>query len=183
LNDRLGTILKKKRIRAALPHIQGRFLDIGCGHNDLVKAYKDKGRDGLGVDVYPWPGADVVVEDTARLPYEDSSFDTLSIIAALNHIPNRKEVLAEARRVLKPGGRLIITMIPPTISRIWHKLRKPWDVDQTERGMKEGEVWGITPAQVRQLLTEAGFAIGPQKRFMMGINYLVVGLSNKQEEK
>jgi SAM-dependent methyltransferase len=44
-----------------------------------------------------------------RLPFEDSSFDALTCIDAINHLPDRPRVLAEWRRVLKPGGHLLFT--------------------------------------------------------------------------
>ena len=78
------------------------------------------------------PLTELVVPDTARLPYDDQSFDTVSILAALNHIPNRGDVLKEAFRLLRPGGRIILTMIPPTISKVWHFLRRPWDADDRD---------------------------------------------------
>ena len=172
MNDALGRRLRKWRTNTVLPHVTGRLLDIGCGHNDLVRQYgTDKGK---GVDVYPWDGCDVVVEDTAKLPFADGEFNTATIIAALNHIPNRADVLKEAYRVLAPGGKMIITMLSPGVSKVWHLLRRPWDEDQTERGMKEGEVWGITPKGVRELLTSAGFRMSREKRFMLGMNRLFV---------
>ena len=171
MNDRLGKYLLNWRIKTVLPHVRGRLLDIGCGANELARKH---GQNSLGVDVFQWGDVDLVVEDTAKLPYDDASFDTCSILAALNHIPNRGDVLKEAYRVLKPGGRMILTMIPPTISQVWHFLRRPWDADQTERGMKEGEVWGLTPAAVRKLLTDAGFVVRTEKRFMLGINRMTV---------
>src|ERR671919_170551 len=115
MHDTLGEVLAKRRVKAVLPHIKGRLLDVGCGSNRLVRHYAD----GVGVDVYPWPGADVIVNDTAALQWKSESFDTVTIVAALNHIPNRVAVLNECRRVLKPGGRLIITMLTPRTSRIW----------------------------------------------------------------
>ena len=172
MNDRLGKRLLAWRIKTVLPHVSGRLLDIGCGANELARRH---GHGSLGVDVFQWGDVDLVVPDTAKLPYDDGSFDTVSILAALNHIPNRGEVLKEAYRVLRPGGRMILTMIPPTISQVWHFLRRPWDADQTERGMKDGEVWGLTPAAVNQLLTNAGFAVTTEKRFMLGINRLTIG--------
>ena len=45
----------------------------------------------------------------ARLPFEDSGFDAISCIDAINHLPDRPRVLKEWRRVLKPGGRLLFT--------------------------------------------------------------------------
>jgi len=138
MHDALGEALATRRVRAVLPHISGRLLDVGCGSNRLVRHYAN----GVGVDVHPWPGADVIVADTATLQWESASFDTVTIIAALNHIPNRAAVLNECRRVLRPGGRVVITMLTPRTSRIWHWLRAPWDADQRERGMRPGEVLG-----------------------------------------
>lgn len=171
MEDRLGRTLMRLRIDAVLPQIRGRLLDIGCGTNELVKAYDGP---GTGVDVYPWEGTDLVVEDTADLPYEAASFDTVTVVAALNHIPNRQEVLQEAARVLSPGGHLVMTMIPPGISRVWHFLRKPWDVDQSERGMVEGEVYGLTPGDTDRMLQQAGFEVTFHRRFMLGVNRLTV---------
>lgn len=169
MKDLLGKKLLEWRIRAALPYIRGRLLDIGCGTNQLVTAYQGK---GIGVDIHPWDGVDQVVEDTANLPFTDGEFETVTIIAALNHIPNREAVLREAYRVLSTSGRIVITMIPPLISRIWHKIREPWDVDQSERGMKEGEVFGISNSDVLEMLEEAGFEPIGHTRFMLGLNHL-----------
>jgi SAM-dependent methyltransferase len=170
MHDSLGEALAKRRVRAVLPHVSGRLLDIGCGSNRLVRHYAN----GIGVDVHPWPGADVVVADTATLQWEPASFDTITIIAALNHIPNRAAVLNECRRVLRPGGRVVITMLTPRTSRIWHWLRAPWDADQRERGMQPGEVYGFTSAQLLDLFARAGFTLLSQRRFMLGLNRLYV---------
>ena len=161
----------RRRIAAVLPHLRGRLLDVGCGTNELVAAYP---AEGVGVDVYPWQGVDRVVDDAADLPFDDASFDSSTIVAALNHIPNRRQVLREVRRVLKTDGRIVITMISPGISRVWHFLRRPWDADQKERGMVAGEVYGLTRDEVRGLLTEAGFEIEHEARFMLGLNRLAV---------
>lgn len=171
MKDILGRYLLNWRIKAVLPHIHGRLLDIGCGTNDLVKSYKGE---GVGIDVYQWGDVDLVVDDSSKLPFDNAAFDTVTIIAALNHIPNRHEVLVEAHRVLRPNGGIIITMIPPKISAIWHFLRRPWDADQAERQMKPGEVFGLTPGEVRNLLFEAGFGILSERKFMFGINRITV---------
>lgn len=44
-----------------------------------------------------------------NLAFEDSDFDAIMCIDAINHLPNRPRVLAEWRRVLKPGGQLLFT--------------------------------------------------------------------------
>jgi SAM-dependent methyltransferase len=156
-----------------LTAVQGRLLDIGCGENCLVRAWRAKGGDGVGVDVYPWPGLDLVVEDSAHLPFDTASFDTVTLVACLNHIPERKAVLAEVRRLLPPGGRLIITALTPMVSRIWH-MWAFWDADQHERGMKEGEVWGFAPGEVAALATEAGFRLDEETGFSWNLNRMFV---------
>lgn len=178
MQDAFGEALAKRRVKAVLPHIKGRLLDVGCGSNKLVRHYAN----GVGVDVYPWPGADVIVHDTAALQWKSESFDTVTIVAALNHIPNRVAVLNECRRVLKPGGRLIITMLTPRTSRIWHWLRAPWDADQRDRGMQPGEVYGFTSAQLLELFRRAGFTLVSQQRFMCGLNRVYVfGLDQRSQ--
>ena len=171
MKDKVGKVLLAKRVKTVLPYIEGYLLDIGCGTKELVKSYSGK---GIGIDVYQWGDVDIVVKDSSKLPFEDQTFDTVTIIAALNHIPNRSQVLRESKRVLKDTGKLIVTMIPPKISRIWHGVRKPWDADQSERGMKEGEVYGLTENELSKLLSEAGFETILKKKFMLGVNNLTI---------
>ena len=170
MHDALGSALAEQRMKAVLPHVKGRLLDLGRGSNSLVRMYAN----GVGVDVYPWPGADVVVDDSASLSWESQSFDTIAIVAALNHMPNRRAVLQECRRVLRPNGHVVVTMLTPRTSRIWHWLRSRWDADQVERGMKPGEVYGFTPAALIGLFASCGFILSTQSRFMLGFNRLYV---------
>lgn len=166
MNDCVGRKLEAMRIQTVLPFIKGRLLDIGCGMNRLVRTYGN----GVGVDVHNWGNVDYVVEDSAKLPFDAASFDTVTIIAALNHIPNREEVLKECGRVLKPDGRLVITMITPRVSALWHLLRAPWDADQQERGMVEGEVYGFTAKQLIGLAQAQGFTLLTREKFMLQLN-------------
>jgi SAM-dependent methyltransferase len=171
VKDRLGRWLMNWRRQAVLPHVRGRLLDLGCGMNALVLSYQGQ---GVGVDVYQWGAVDVIIEDAARLPFADGTFDTVTIVAALNHIPNRAEALADVHRVLKDGGRVIVTMLAPLVSRLWHGLRRPWDADQTARGMVEGEVYGLSRRRMRRLLADARFEIVREQRFMLGLNRLTI---------
>ncbi len=47
------------RVGMVLKHVRGRLLDIGCGKNRLARAYREKGGDGIGVDVYDWGNVDL----------------------------------------------------------------------------------------------------------------------------
>jgi 2-polyprenyl-3-methyl-5-hydroxy-6-metoxy-1,4-benzoquinol methylase len=50
-----------------------------------------------------------VADATRRLPFSEGSFDAITCIDAINHLPDRPGVIAEWARVLKPGGRLLFT--------------------------------------------------------------------------
>src|SRR4051812_47365087 len=69
------------RTGLVLRQVRGRLLDIGCGENHLVRQYREQHGEGIGVDVYPWANVDKVVENTAHLPYNDGSFDTITFVA------------------------------------------------------------------------------------------------------
>lgn len=176
MKDSVGIMLMRWRNRVALPFLRGDVCDVGCGTNTLVQEYRRlcPGSRSVGVDIHPWEGVDQCIKNAGALPFEDNSFDTVACIAAFNHIANRREFLHEAGRLLRPEGQLVLTMIPPGISAIWHFIRSPWDADQHERGMEKGEVYGFTFNQIREELAMAGFVITETRRFMLGVNCLYV---------
>ncbi|HKE87880.1 MAG TPA: class I SAM-dependent methyltransferase [Vicinamibacterales bacterium] len=163
------TTLEDERIAAVAPHLHGRVLDVGAGTNRLVRLHGD----GVGVDVHDWGGGARIVEDAARLPFADASFDSVTFVACLNHIPNRGAALVEARRVIRSGGTLAITMIDPILGGIGHAI---WwyGEDRHRGGMKPGEVGGLWPRDVVNLCTRAGFALCRHRRFVYGMNHLFV---------
>lgn len=168
LGTPLTRLLGRWRVAAVLPQLNGRVLDVGCGSNRLVREHGC----GVGVDVFPWQGVDLVIEDAGRLPFADESFDCVTFLASLNHIPNREQALCEAYRVLRPGGRVLITMLTPLVGRVWHRLMRWRDPDQQVRGMQTGEVWGIADASVRRMLGGAGFVGWRINTFQCGLNRL-----------
>ena len=169
----LLTTNKDIRFGLVLKETKGRLLDIGCGENELVSAYRLHGGQGLGVDVHPWPGVDLILKDSANLPFKNDTFETVTFVACINHIPNRDMVLHEAHRVLSDTGRLLITNLSPFISRIWHFIAF-WDKDQHERGMQEGEVWGLTISDLEALLSAARFQVQEMVKFSWGLNQLLI---------
>ncbi len=161
------------RYKKVLKHLRGYCLDIGCGSNNLIRSYKKAGGKGIGIDIFPWDGVDVVLENTNQLPFDNNSFDTISFVACLNHISNRIDALREVHRIIKPEGKLLITNMSPAISYIWHKWAF-WDRDQRERGMKKGEVYGFTTQELSELLSMTGFAIITKEEFAWRLNQLLI---------
>ena len=84
----------------------GRSLDLGCGvgHSHRLLAP----RETVGVDIDPRPLAgqerETHVADMRALPFGDASFASVLAVQSIEHVPDTERALAEARRVLEPGG-------------------------------------------------------------------------------
>lgn len=98
-------------------------LDLGCGVGMMVEAWTMEGVDAHGVDVSAAAIAlarpevrrrlhrvDAVSE---RLPFDDASFDLVTSIEVLEHLPRHDHLAREAFRVLRPGGYLFIQTPKP----------------------------------------------------------------------
>lgn len=106
-----------------------RVLDAGCGSGPLSEALQARGAVVTGFDQSAAMvdlarrrlGADarVCVADLAEpLPYEDDEFDVVAASLVLHYLEDWTGPLAELRRVLKPGGRLIVSVIHPAVYAI-----------------------------------------------------------------
>ena len=69
---------------------------------------------------------------------------------------------------------MVITMLTPRTSRIWHWLRAPWDADQRDRGMQPGEVYGFTSASCSSCSRARDSRCCRGERFMLGLNQVYV---------
>jgi ubiquinone/menaquinone biosynthesis C-methylase UbiE len=96
-------------------------LEIGCGNGNGTKLIKKyfKPKEIYGIDLDPKmieiaqkkqkaEGVFFTVGDAAKLPYKDQMFDAVFDFGVIHHIAAWKECLKEVKRVLKPGGQLII---------------------------------------------------------------------------
>ena len=165
------TPIDDERVIYALKNTKGHLLDIGCGANNFVHSYGN----GVGVDVADWKGCDIVIKDAAHLPFKKKSFDTVSFLACLNHIPNREDAVKEAVRVLNKDGRVIVTMITPRLGKFIHWLRFRNDPDHKERHIDhESELMGMDHELTKSILRKAGLFNIKHKRFVFGLNNIYI---------
>jgi SAM-dependent methyltransferase len=97
-----------------------RVLDLGCGAGRFVAALREAGADPVGVELAEAaleragrnaPGADLrLLEPDGSLPLEHASVDLVWCSEVLEHVADTAHLLLEARRVLRPGGRLLVTV-------------------------------------------------------------------------
>ena len=96
-----------------------RLLDVGCGTGLTLVLAAGHGAVPAGLDVSPGllgiaqerlPGADLRVGDMECLPFGDASFDAVTGINAFQFAGDPHRALAEAARVLRPGGRVVASL-------------------------------------------------------------------------
>jgi SAM-dependent methyltransferase len=97
-----------------------RVLDLGCGAGRFIAALQHAGAEAVGVEIARAaveraranvPGADVrLLEPDGSLPLGHGEVDVVWCSEVLEHIPDVAHALLEARRVLRGGGRLLLTV-------------------------------------------------------------------------
>jgi SAM-dependent methyltransferase len=130
---------------AAKPFISGKLLEVGCGEGRGVEELLPLSESYIGLDKIGeiieilqkrFPGVDF--RQTVIPPFvgfADNSFDTIVSFQVIEHIPNDKLFLQEIYRMLKPGGKAIIST--PNIA--YTLSRNPWH----EREYKPQELIGL----------------------------------------
>lgn len=114
-----------RRIAESLPY-SGRVVDLGCGSAPYRELILQKADEYIGVD---WDGSahdlrhvDVTADLTEPLPFEDDYADTVVSFQVMEHLPDTALFLNECHRILRPGGRLFIT-----VPFMWHVHEAPHD--------------------------------------------------------
>jgi SAM-dependent methyltransferase len=134
-----------RRFQELLPNaFRGRALDFGCGGGGLTYQLARYCDDAVGIDLddsklafarrqIDRPGADrvdFICYDGTDLPFSDSSFDSILCVDVIEHLPKPERFVAEFRRVLRPGGHLLLSFGPPWFhahgKHMWGKLPGWW---------------------------------------------------------
>ena len=109
---------------AFAPRLSGRLLDVGCGSKPYRRFFDNEEYIGLDIDNEVNRRAAIAdyFYDGSRFPFGDSTFDAVLCNEVLEHVFNPQEFLGEIRRVLKPGGCLLLT-----VPFVWDEHEQPYD--------------------------------------------------------
>jgi len=144
------------QILPALIDEQWMVGDLGCGTGQVASALAPFVARLIAVDrsgemlqaarrrLRDLPTAEVRRGELEALPIADGDLDAATLILVLHHLPDAAAALAEAHRVLKTGGRLVIADMLPH--------------DREEYRLQMGHVWlGFSEEQMQRMLVAAGF--------------------------
>jgi ubiquinone/menaquinone biosynthesis C-methylase UbiE len=122
--DRLAgsppVIFRAKAMEICPPRENLKILDVGCGTGEMLRTYGKPGCELTGIDVSPsmldvargklGGSARLMLENAARMSFPDGAFDLVTCMLTLHEMAadDRPRVLAECRRVAKPGGRILL---------------------------------------------------------------------------
>jgi methionine biosynthesis protein MetW len=154
-------------------HPMDSVLDVGCGDGSKVGDFCEcRSASYQGVDVSERAVALArmrglnaqVIEDASALPFDDGTFDVVVCCEVLEHLFAPFESAAEARRVLRTGGRYVVTV--PNVAywrgRLDLALLGRWHPGGDDRSVEEPwrdpHVRFFTPRSMRAMLESAGFA-------------------------
>jgi SAM-dependent methyltransferase len=104
---------------AACVQSRSKVLDVATGPGYVAAAAQQRGADAIGLDFSPaqvelarknYPGIEFQQGDAENLPFKSGRFDAIVMGLCLLHLPNAERAVAEAFRVLRPGGHFAATV-------------------------------------------------------------------------
>ncbi|HPA73765.1 MAG TPA: class I SAM-dependent methyltransferase [Spirochaetota bacterium] len=173
---KLSPYLRRRRIAAAVPHLSGRVLDYGCGIGALADIippgrYTGVDADGESLDMAKrlHPAHRFYRPDTAAV--KDGAFDSIALLAVLEHINDRIEFLRGLGALLAEKGKIVLTTPGPLAGPV-HAAGSRMGLFSREAAEEHGTLVGFS--EMERLARAAGFRITLKKRFLLGMNQLFV---------
>ncbi len=129
------------------------ILDIGCGSGALAKALAAEGAAVTGIDPgeealararIAVPSASFEVASAEALPFAAASFDGAVMLNALHHVPAPGRALAEAARILREGGRLVV--VEPLAEGTFFAALRPIEDETAIRAEAQAAIAGAVAA-------------------------------------
>jgi ubiquinone/menaquinone biosynthesis C-methylase UbiE len=171
--------LQQWRSKMAEKHIRPGdvLLDVGCYDGLFLARVQSRVTRSVGVDKFlpdtlvPQVQCQLLVSDVNQgLPFPSSYFDVVSLLAVFEHLQNNIFVVTELGRVLRPDGRVILTVPGDQVDRVLDWLVKLGVAD----GMSLEEHHGYQAKDTPALFERQGFTLHTWQRFQWGLNNLFV---------
>lgn len=163
------------------------ILSVGCGPALIERGLAEYGFAVTGLDVSPQMIAGApdtlrtVVAPAEQLPFADAAFDVVLFIVSLQFVENYRQALSEAKRVLRPGGRMIAMLLNPA-SAFFKK--KQIETDSYVRRIRHTDLHELETAIAEGFEVQGEFFLGiadhrvfPSREPETAALYVVQGIS------
>lgn len=181
----LEPILRRMRIAKVLPILRKfpecKLLDVGCGWEaKFLKSVEPYIASGVGID-FKAPSLESTKLRTIsatldnKLPFEDNSFDVVSLMAVLEHLEKPLDILREIRRVLKEGGVLIGTVPSKAAKPVLEFLSYKIGI-VSEAEIRDHKQY-FNKKDLLEIFAGAGFKNVEHKYFQFWMNNFFVGVN------
>lgn len=152
-----------KLVRSVLARVRepGRALDVGCATGEFLVTLQQKGWQVQGVEMNPQAAAyaqdrvqgEILIGDFMESAYPDHTFDLVTFWDVLEHLPKPRQALAEAARITRPSGFLVLSLpnLNSLEARLFGTHWAGWDIPR--------HLWWSRPPALAQLLAETGWAL------------------------
>lgn len=161
------------------------IVDIGCGRDaKFLIRNKDIIRDGIGMDSRikeetPAPNIKLINNRNMKIfPINDNKIDTVFLNAVLEHLEEPVDMLLECKRILKPGGEIVMTtptcMAKPILEFMAFRLH----IINEDELLEHKHYW--TKKDIHILSKKIDMSLTKYSYFEMGLNSLIVLKKNQQ---
>ena len=156
--------------------VGSRVFDIGCHQGEFLFWLGEKITSSVGLDPLYKEKTDpknhqfYAQKFQGGLPFRDHSFDVVSLLATIEHIEGKSVIAQESARLLRSGGRVVITVPSVIVDKILNVLIFLKILD----GMSLQEHHGFMPGHLPGIFIPHGFRLRKKQVFQFGLNNLYV---------
>lgn len=168
---------RRHRITTFWARGAGRVLDAGCGSSLIIQSLNN----AVGMDISMGKlrflrryGIPLLRGSAFALPFKDNSFDCLISSQVIEHIPYEEPLFSEMRRVLRPGGTLIIGT--PDYDTLGWRVIEPIYGLLMPGGYRDEHITHYTCQSLTDILTRQGFTL--EERAYIAGSEMIMRLRN-----
>ena len=161
--DRLGKWVKR-----------GRLLDVGCGEGTFLERAKKRGWDVHGTELSRFAadhasralGREIFCGELAEARFRDAEFDVVTLWHVLEHVADPGLYLTEARRILKPGGFLVVAVpnVNDLVMQTAYRIVRGKPLRRFSPDDREIHLYHFSAGTIKMYMAKTGFrclSLGP----------------------
>jgi 2-polyprenyl-3-methyl-5-hydroxy-6-metoxy-1,4-benzoquinol methylase len=171
---RRAAMWRKRLDRVEKAGVRGRLLDVGCGDGVFLSQAEKRGWEIWGTELSPYAarqassslGGDIFCGELYKASFPGHFFDVVTLWHVLEHVREPARYLAEIRRVIRPGGLLVIAVpnVEDLFMQFAYRILRGRPLRLFSKEDREVHLYHFSAKTIGMYLERAGFSlmrIGP----------------------